>query len=519
MFATAQCISWQWNRSTLFRCLQTVEWINDVMPFCVLGGGIFLFLIGLFGLSLWQIDRLQWAISEQKRSDSASKAKSVFLANMSHEIRTPLNAVLGFAQLVAKDPGLSQDGKQKLLTIQKAGKHLLSIINDILEMSRIEAGQSKVQPEDCNLPQFLDDLKMFFSLRARETGLSFKIEQAPDLPEYINIDQAKLRKILLNLVGNAFKYTPHGSVLLAVTSRGNQILEFLVRDTGIGLAADEIPQLFHPFQRTAAGQKVSSGTGLGLSISQEYAQVLGGDISVSSIPGAGSEFVLTISYQETEPFENFSSVNTIWHLATDQGCPMAIVVDDDNDSREITVAMLEGLGFIVSGVSSGAEALTAVNKDSPLLVMLDRRMPGLSGVDVARLLRNGKESVPYIIGISASALSGDAQDFMIPLLDGFLAKPYLESDLVAVIGTTTGLVFTKTVNNGGKVPEGKTVAFIDNLPLDWRERVRKALLSGNIGELRKLAEEIKTLDPQGFAYFDSCLKAYNLDRIRNWIEK
>jgi PAS domain S-box-containing protein len=229
---------------------------------------------------------------EQARNaaEEAYKVKSVFLANMSHEIRTPMNAVLGFAQLLVSDPSLSEDTVDMVRIIHRSGEQLLSIINNILEMSRIEAGKTSMNLDQCRLDTMLQDMVAMFMIEAKDKGLSLEIDLAEDLPLAIKSDLGKLRQILINLIGNAIKYTPSGSVRLRLTMPERGRYQIDVEDTGIGIPPGEIDRLFTPFERASTGQKIANGTGLGLAISRSHARLLGGDISIIRSSAAGSCF-------------------------------------------------------------------------------------------------------------------------------------------------------------------------------------------------------------------------------------
>lgn len=229
---------------------------------------------------------------EQARNaaEEAYKAKSVFLANMSHEIRTPMNAVLGFAQLLISDPSLSQDTADMVRIIHHSGEHLLSIINNILEMSRIEAGKTSLNLEPCRLETMLRDMVAMFMIEAKDKGLSLELDVDKSLPTAITSDLGKLRQILINLIGNAIKFTPSGGVRLRASMPEPELFQIDVEDTGIGIPSGEMDRLFMPFERTSIGQQTANGTGLGLAISRSHALLLGGDIRVAWSSETGSCF-------------------------------------------------------------------------------------------------------------------------------------------------------------------------------------------------------------------------------------
>jgi two-component system sensor histidine kinase/response regulator len=233
--------------------------------------------------NLQESDRLR---IEKEAAEKANVAKSAFLANMSHELRTPLNAIIGFAQLLGRGGNLNEDQKQNLQTITQSGTHLLSLINDILDMSKIEAGRAEMNPRPFDLHEMLSGLDGMFSLKAKEKGLTLIFDVSPDVPRYVVSDEGKLRQVIVNLVGNAVKFTEKGGATLRVRSHpesgGDLRLLFEVEDTGVGIAADEIETLFQPFVQTRSGTEALEGTGLGLPISRKYVALMGGRISAKS---------------------------------------------------------------------------------------------------------------------------------------------------------------------------------------------------------------------------------------------
>ncbi|HAE22823.1 MAG TPA: hybrid sensor histidine kinase/response regulator, partial [Spirochaetaceae bacterium] len=242
---------------------------------------------------------------EQARNaaEEAYKVKSVFLANMSHEIRTPMNAVLGFAQLLISDPSLSEDTVDMVRIIHHSGEHLLSIINNILEMSRIESGKTILNLDRCTLDTMLRDMVAMFMIEAKDKGLYLELVIMDPLPTAIRSDPGKLRQIVINLLGNAIKFTPTGGVRLMVSRPQSTLFRIDVEDTGIGVPADEMDRLFKPFERTSIGQKTANGTGLGLAISRSHALLLGGDITIPWTSEAGSCFRFQFSAESLDEAE------------------------------------------------------------------------------------------------------------------------------------------------------------------------------------------------------------------------
>ena len=383
----------------------------------------------------------------KKVAERANRAKSEFLANMSHELRTPLNAILGFTQVMSHDNTLSSEHQENLAIINRAGEHLLSLINDILEMSKIEAGKTTLHMNSFDLIHLLKNLEEMLQFRAVSKNLQLVFEYAPGLPQYVQTDENKLRQVLLNLLGNAIKFTQAGSVILKVgmgTLRQAQCIagdtsassvhrwghfgklsasletggdEFVLKhstsssspphsssphllfeviDTGPGIAPEEINLLFEAFAQTETGRKSQQGTGLGLAISRKYVQLMGGNITVSSTQGVGSRFAFDIQIQEASwsEIQNTQNQSQVIGLAPDQGEYRVLVVDDARDSRLLLVKLLTSIGFIVREATNGQEAIAQWMEWEPHLIFMDMRMPVMNGYQAIRVIKAREVAQP-----------------------------------------------------------------------------------------------------------------------------
>ncbi|MFN6561965.1 MAG: ATP-binding protein [Nostoc sp. ChiSLP01] len=361
----------------------------------------------------------QAAVREATRSAAANLAKSEFLANMSHELRTPLNAILGFTQVMSRDYSLSSEHQQNLAIINRAGEHLLNLINDILEMSKIEAGRIRLNLNSFDLIHLLKNLEEILHLRAASKNLELVFEYAPDLPQYVETDENKLYQILLNLLGNAIKFTDTGRVTLRVklgtgghanksehwlptmvatedtdssftaSSSYTQFLIFEVEDTGCGIAPEEIDLLFEAFEQTEIGRKSQQGTGLGLAISRKYVELMGGDITVSSTPGIGSIFTFDVQIALACPREMPTNQNKYpVGLAAAQEGYRILVVDDSKESRLLLVKILTSMGFEVREATNGKEAVVNWESWQPHLIFMDMRMPVMNGYEATRIIKS-----------------------------------------------------------------------------------------------------------------------------------
>ncbi|WP_414517517.1 ATP-binding protein [Nostoc sp. PCC 9305] len=349
----------------------------------------------------------QAAVREAARSAAANLAKSEFLANMSHELRTPLNAILGFTQVMSRDYSLSSEHQENLAIINRAGEHLLKLINDILEMSKIEAGKITLNCSSFDLIHLLKNLEEMLHLRAASKNLELLFEYAPGIPKYIETDENKLCQVLLNLLGNAIKFTDKGSVTLRVRlgvgeqgSRGAgeqgeqnlsypSLLFFEIQDTGCGIAPQELELLFEAFEQTEIGRKFQQGTGLGLAISRKYVQLMGGDISVSTTPGVGSTFAFDVQIALTCPREiPINQIKSqIRALAPSEKVYRILVVDDSKESRILLVKILTSLGFEVNEATNGSEAIANWESWQPHLIFMDMRMPVMDGYEATRIIK------------------------------------------------------------------------------------------------------------------------------------
>ncbi len=381
-------------------------------------------------------------------ADAANRAKSEFLANMSHELRTPLNAILGFTQLMSRDSLLNQENQQSLTIINRAGEHLLNLINDILEMSKIEAGRSTLNLSNFDLIKLLENLKEMLQFRATAKGLVLEFEYANNIPQYIQADASKLRQVLLNLLGNAIKFTKVGKVVLRVSPDLVELpasyLNFEVIDTGSGIAAEEIKLLFEAFGQTETGRSSQQGTGLGLAISRKYIQLMGGDISVSSTVNLGSRFAFNIQIEiiAEKDISSTSKKKQIIGLAPEQLSYRILVVDDAEDSREFLMKLLGSIGFTVKEATNGNEAISIWSDWQPHLILMDMRMPIMDGYEATKEIKKrehqeGRKACPSmqtrIIALTANAFIEERQAIIELGCDDFINKPFRDDFLLEKI--------------------------------------------------------------------------------------
>jgi len=373
----------------------------------------------------------------------ASRAKSEFLASMSHELRTPLNAILGYAQLLQWDRDLSPKQTSGLSTIEKSGQHLLTLIDDILDLAKIEAGKLELHALPLDLPSFLQGIVDIIKVRAQQKGLRF--EYAPSgLPPMVQADEKQLRQVLLNLLGNAAKFTDAGSVCLRVQAQpegDEQVrLRFEVEDSGLGIAAEDLKTLFQPFQQVGDIERRRGGTGLGLAISRQLVRLMGSDIEVDSAPGRGSRFAFTLRL----PLAHAEATVTADRIATgyDGERKKVLVIDDVAENRAVLIDMLRPLGFLTYEAHDGREGLERAIALQPDMILMDNVMPVMSGLEATRRMRDlpALRHVP-VIAISASATKADKDKAVDAGATDFLPKPFRATQLLALFERHLGIRF------------------------------------------------------------------------------
>lgn len=378
----------------------------------------------------------------KEAAEAASRSKSIFLANMSHELRTPLNAILGFAQLLARDTRIPADAQSNLATINRAGNHLLTLINDVLEITRIEAGRTTLVRQNFDLDATLRTVTDMIRVRAEAKGLALRVERIGTLPGHVNGDAHRLRQVLINLLGNAVKYTDRGSVVLRIEALTAPAVQFTVSDSGPGIATEDQERVFHAFFQTDAGVAKGEGTGLGLTISQEFVRLMGGELKLESAPGQGTRFSFVIDLPETEAEANTPYPGRVIGIAAPARTLRVLVVEDHPESRELLTRLLQQVGFEVHSAADGQAGLEVFDRVHPDFVWMDMRMPVMDGYQATRHMRArpGGDAVK-IAAITASAFEEDRGAILAAGCDDVVRKPLEEARVFDVMGRLLDLRF------------------------------------------------------------------------------
>jgi signal transduction histidine kinase/CheY-like chemotaxis protein len=459
-------------------------------------------------------------------AEAANQAKSIFLANMSHELRTPLNAILGFSQLMNRDSNLSPEQQENLRLITRSGEHLLTLINQVLDLAKIEAGRTTLNETAFDLIQLLDDLEDMFQLKAQEKGLHLICDRpwrcatrnrCDHVPQYVRADEVKLRQVLMNLLSNAIKFTKEGGVSLRVArrklngvstgspeaeqptnERGQLTLYFEIEDTGPGIAPDELDQLFRAFVQTQTGSESQQGTGLGLIISRQFVKLMGGEITVSSTVGRGTifKFDIHLGVADATAIKTKPPTRRVIALQPNQPSYRLLIVDDRSDNRQLLIKLLNPLGFEIKEATNGIEAIELWSSWEPHLIFMDMRMPVMDGYEATQRIKSTTQGqATAIVALSASNFE-EARTVVFSVgCDDFIHKPFREADIFDALHKHIGVryVYDEPLREANSTPtESLTPEAIAALPADWLASLEKGAIEGDLDLILSQIEQIRS---------------------------
>ncbi|AMW29240.1 GAF domain-containing protein [Arthrospira platensis] len=449
----------------------------------------------------------------------ANRAKSEFLANMSHELRTPLNAILGFTQLLQRDRTLAAKHQEYIKIVNQSGQHLLGLINDVLEMSKIEAGRITCNPTEFAIKRCLQAIQVMLQLKAESKGLTLNFQVEESVPKFVRTDESKLRQVLVNLISNAIKFTREGEVTLKVSvgqvdedlglfednGVSNTYLRFEIIDSGCGIATEEINDLFQAFKQTQSGRESQQGTGLGLVISQRFVNLMGGEIQVSSELGHGScfSFQIPVGVADQMVNESENALNQACRLAPGQQDYRILVVEDNPVNRLLLTTLLQDVGFEVREAENGQEAIALWQQWHPHLIFMDMHMPVIDGFEATQYIKQSEvDAIPVVVAITASAFTEQRQNCIDAGCDDFISKPFRREQVLETLTKYLGVKYqvdepnaiasaavatSEPQNHDHVAINTETLAM---MPAEWLEQIHYAAQLGNDMMILSLIKQI-----------------------------
>lgn len=466
------------------------------------------------------LDQMEGEIEERKQAqieleaakeeaESANRAKSTFLANMSHELRTPLNAILGYSQLMTRSKDISPLIRDNLQIISRSGEHLLGLINQVLDMSKIEAGRMTVNEREFDLYSLLTDIEGMFRIRTQDKEVRLIIERHPEAPRYIRTDEMKLRQILINLLNNAFKFTEAGYVMLRVDYAPLPMpkLLFAIEDTGPGIDPEELDTLFEAFVQAKAGRESGGGTGLGLTLSRQFAQLLGGEMTARNVqdkPGHGAIFQFNISIGVIDAMSKAKDLlPDVIALKPNQPEFRILIADDIPESRQVLVQLLAPLGFLTMEAKDGIEALDFWQSWHPHLIWMDLHMPHMNGCDATQHIKS-TETETVIVATTASAFADEVTNIMDCGFDDFVRKPIQTEHVFEILTRHLGVEYVYALAEETAVPtpsnsdkeQGEWKTAVAALPITLQNDLENAALQTNMIEMDQLIGQTRQIQPK-----------------------
>ncbi|WP_293347888.1 MULTISPECIES: response regulator [unclassified Microcoleus] len=516
-------------------------------------------------------------------AEAANKAKSTFLANMSHELRTPLNSILGFAQIMEGSSNFTVENHENLSIIRRSGEHLLALINEVLDLSKIEAGRMILDPKDFDLYRLLDDLQDMFQMRAKNQEVQLLFQRANDVAQYVRTDDVKLRQVLINILSNAIKFTEQGSIVLRVSqlekSRivdllGNPtacidttksirdfatnridvatvvptdeaddltderviFLQFEIEDTGVGIASEELGNIFKAFVQTSSGQRTQKGTGLGLTITRQFVRLMGGEIVVESEleRGTNFKFEIPVGVVDVANIPAPEINREVTGLEPNQPCYRILIVDDREDNRQLLVKILSPLGFGVREASDGCEAIEIWENWQPHLILMDLRMPVMDGYEATKEIRNRIQQqeqerqengsvIPKIVALTASTIEEKRSSALSIGCDDFISKPFRKTDIFDTLhkhlgvrylySYSTDFIPTGDLHNQSEATSNAALAYSPALPAEWIENMRQVIRSADFDLIARTIEELRYDRPEFAEILQDHLNNFDYQKI------
>ncbi|WPF90359.1 ATP-binding protein [Cyanobacterium aponinum AL20118] len=476
-------------------------------------------------------DRTKELSEAKDKAEVANQAKSEFLANMSHELRTPLNAILGFAQIMRKSPTLPEEHQESIEIINRSGEHLLTLINNILDLSKIEAGKITLNKENIDLYKLLDEIEDIFKYKAEKKGIHLIFEKLDNLPQFIKTDAPKLRQIIINLVSNAIKFTEEGGVSLQGTinklnnNEKKVELLFIIRDTGKGIKHQELSTLFQPFTQTKSGKEVNEGTGLGLSISKKFVELMGGNIKVSSEENVGTIFSFTVQTEIIPDYEVKSNqiMPQVVGIETNEKTYKILIVDDKEINCQLLVKLLKPFGFELKEANNGKQAVKIWEKWQPHLIFMDMRMPVMDGYEATKIIKGTtKGNATAIIAVTASVLEEEKAIILSAGCDDFVRKPFRQETIFSMLSKHLGVNFIYE-----QIEENLSTEIISELtakdfvvmPQEWLKKLYKASIDLDEQLILDLIQEIPDSHKSLIQGLKNIVDSLEFDRITTLIDE
>lgn len=464
-------------------------------------------------------------------ANEANRAKSTFLANMSHELRTPLNAILGFSDMLGRDAEITGDKKEKITIINHSGEHLLEMINDVLDLSKIEAGRIELEPQAFELPKMLQDIGRMFEARAESAGLNFNLELAPSLAQYITSDISKLRQILFNLLGNSVKFTTKGSFTLRAKTEPIKnkpdisLLTLEVEDTGPGIATEQLDHIFEPFVQVKRSKSNIKGTGLGLSISKSFVDLLSGKIKASSEIANGSIFTVSIPVKLAQAAEadTMSSIRpNVLRMALGQPAWRILVVEDSPENRLLLTSTLKQAGFDIREAENGEEAVSIFQEWEPHLIWMDMRMPVMDGYEATAKIRElpGGDAVK-IIAITASAFKEQREQHFAAGCDEVVHKPVQSHEIFDAMEQQLGVRYIYEKEKKAILTEPSIILneeIMSRLSVELREALRQPAQYLDIAATKKVIARIRKVEPKVANELQTLVDEFSFDQIMKLLD-